>query len=217
MNLLKKVTDGVAVHVQDGVTFISSIKLLTAAAAITECSIYNASMYKNDITNPLTNLVTNGDFSSTVTTEWGAATGWAQSGTKIGHTGGTTALTQDLGEASGDLFSVTFTVSGFTAGTIQASIGGVTLSSRAANGTFTELARASGNTNFALTPNDAFRGSLSNIEVYKVGDATDIVDNYKLATANETKSIVFSPDPLYLSKGCICFITGSGGEANFYG
>ena len=214
MILAKKVTDGVLTQVCDGFTDISHLNLLTASAAITECSLYDASMYMSP-TNPMTQLVTNGDLSNTVSTEFGAATGWTQTGATMVHSSGTTALTQNLSEASGDLYVVTFTVTGATTSNVTASIGGVNGTARSTNATFSEVFRATGTTDFALTPGNTFDGAVSNIKVYKLGDATNIKYPAKFATVAETKAIDFS-DPLQFKKGVMCWVTGTGGECWIY-
>lgn len=215
MILAKKVSAGTLTQVCEGPCDIKQINLLTVGAAITECSLYDACAY-NSPSNPMINLVSNGDLASTVTTEFGALTNWAQSGATLVHTAGaTTALSQNLGEASGDLYTVVFTIASVSAGSVTPSIGGVAGTARTTAATFTEVFRATGTTNFELTPSNDFAGAVSNIIVYKLGDATDIVRNDKLATVAETKAIDLS-DSLHMKYGCMCFVTGTNGEAWIY-
>lgn len=209
MRFTKKVSAAALTQVCEGPCDIAQINLVTASNAITECSIYDASQY-NTPSNPLTNIAPD-----CFVAQYGSPTGWADSSGTMLHSSGTDPLTKNLSEASGDLYCVTFTVAGRTAGSVAAAIGGVTLTTRSTNATFSEVCRATGTTDFTITPSNDFDGAVSGIIVYKLGDADDIVHSDKFATVNDSKPVDFF-DSLHLSKGCMTFVAGTNGEAWIY-
>jgi len=118
------------------------------------------------VTNP--SLTLNGSFNGasfwTVGTGWAIATGFA---THTAGSGNTVALSESqLSIASNTNYSVTFTISGQTKGSVTASLGGTNGTSRSSNNTFIETI-TSGSTNalLAFTPSSDFDGSLSNVSV----------------------------------------------------
>lgn len=209
MIFIKKVSAGVLTQVCDGSVEIGQINLVTAGNAITECSLYNASQNNTGL-NPLANIAPD-----LYVAQYGTPAGWADATTGVTHSSGTNPLTKDLSEASGDLYAIIFTVTGRTTGDITPAIGGITGTTRSTNATFTEVFRASGTTNFTLTPSDGFNGTITSLIIYKLGDATNIVYSAKFATANESKAIEFS-DALHLQKGCMVYLAGTSAECWVY-
>ncbi len=93
-------------------------------------------------------LVTNGTFA--VDANWTKGAGWAIAAGKATATASNAGLDQTEGLVAGKLYRLTYTVSGFAAGTVKPQFtGGTTVSgtARAANGTYTELIRASSGNN----------------------------------------------------------------------
>jgi hypothetical protein len=110
----------------------------------------------------------NGGFGSS--SGWTGAN-WAVSGGKAVHTAGaTTAFTQSsantlIPPVEFGVYKVTFTISNRTAGSCLVDIGGTNGTSRSANGTYTELIRASSAGTIALEPSSDFDGSIDNLSV----------------------------------------------------
>jgi hypothetical protein len=113
-------------------------------------------------------LVSNGDFASD--TVWSKGTGWTiASGLATKAAGTASGLYQALSLTAGRVYRVTYTVSGYSAGTLTPRfIGGTTVSGEAvtANGTYTAvMAAVSGNLGLDMTANSVFVGSIDNISV----------------------------------------------------
>lgn len=97
--------------------------------------------------------VTNGTFAAD--TDWSKATGWTITGGVARATaaanGATITQTQTL--TASTVYKVVYTVSGYSAGSVQARFGGGTAvvgTARTANGTYTEYMTSTGNTNFGF-------------------------------------------------------------------
>lgn len=122
-------------------------------------------------------LVTNGTFDADA--NWTKGTGWTISGGTANASAATTgSLTQAISLTSGRAYSVTYTVSGISAGQFIARFtGGTTVSGtgRTANGTYTELLTAApGNTTLDILQSTDCNGSIDNVSVFET-DGTDVV------------------------------------------
>lgn len=131
-------------------------------------------------------LVTNGDFEA-AGANWATQTGWAYNGTTtkgLKHTAGLTPADNLLpayqvwvpGVVAGRTYTVVFTVTERSAGSVTMSIGGVNGTVRSTNATFTESLVATGDGYLSFTPTYDFDGKISAVSV------TDGVTNYKLET-----------------------------------
>lgn len=112
-------------------------------------------------------VVLNGNFLGNAD-GWTLNANWAYDTNKITHTAGSAATVVPnpaLSVTTGLLYEVTYTITDYTAGTITASIGGVSGTARSAVGTYTQVITASGNGNLTFTPSTTFVGSISNISV----------------------------------------------------
>ncbi len=112
-------------------------------------------------------LVTNGNFSSF--TGW-SGTNWAQSSGKARHTAGSTdSLISSVTVTAGVSYTLVYTVSNRTAGTITAKLtGGSTVAggTHSTNETQTEvLTAATGNTSISFTPTSDFDGDLDDVSL----------------------------------------------------
>ena len=129
-------------------------------------SDFTASSDTLTLRNASVELVTNGAFSTD--TDWTKGTGWTIAGglgVKAAGTG--SDLEQDISVTEGSTYTVIFTVSGWTAGSIVAKVAGTSGTSRGSNATFTEdIVAGSGATpRFELTADATFDGDVDNVSV----------------------------------------------------
>jgi hypothetical protein len=117
-----------------------------------------------------TELVTNGTFQAD--SDWTKGTGWTISGgtaSSDGSQSGSSDLYQDAGLALNyDSYTVTFTVSGRSAGSVRAVVGGSAGGTwRSADGTYTEQITVINGPNFYMQCDSSFVGSIDNVSVTK--------------------------------------------------
>lgn len=116
------------------------------------------------ITNPANELCSNGGFSSGAS--WTAAGGWAISGGVATHTPGSAG---DLSQSTLMLgtinYTLTYTISGCTAGTVTAKLGTTSLTARSANGTYTEAGNRATNGTLTFSASSDFDGSIDNVSL----------------------------------------------------
>ena len=110
-------------------------------------------------------VLTNGNFAG-ASTGWTLGTGWAYSSNDIAHTAGNVlAAYQDLCPLVQKCpYYVTYTITGRSAGTVTASVGGTSGAANSTSGTYSEIITC-GTTNwmFALTPSNDFDGHINNV------------------------------------------------------
>jgi len=117
------------------------------------------------------NLVTNGDFA--VDGTWSKGTGWTiDTVTAVKAAGTASNLTQNLSEASGNLYHITFDYTR-TAGTLSVAIGGVTHTTTysSASGTGDIYILATGTGDLSFIANSAFAGTVDNVVVTLVSSS----------------------------------------------
>lgn len=130
------------------------------------------------VTNP--SCVLNGTFIDA--SFWTAGTNWTitpgSPGSAAHASGNTATLSENLiGLVANANYTVTYTISGLTAGNLTATLGGTGGTSgavRSTNGTFTDTIKCGTSTpgSLVFTPSSAFVGSISNISVVPVTPAT---------------------------------------------
>lgn len=134
-------------------------------------------------------LIANGSFESGDFTSWTAGAGWSVVDNKAKHTSGTAALSQvitqdQIGEASRRLYKVSFTISGRTAGSISASLAGVTferirgITSFDVDAVYPAVINANttdANITLSIVPTTDFDGSVDSISVVSCGTATPFI------------------------------------------
>jgi hypothetical protein len=122
--------------------------------------------------------VTNGDFTTDLT-GWTNNGNWAQSGgTALHSAGATSTLEQDVTVAAGDVLSVTFTISGVTAGSLAMQIGGTVqdpTTDVSDNRTISFTVEATNTGNLIFTPTSDFDGAIDNVSVKLVTVTTDVI------------------------------------------
>ena len=133
-----------------------------------------------------TELVTNGDFTSSsdwTGSDWSIGSGVASID---GSQTGSRKLSQNIGVSAGVRYRITYTISAYTTGQIRflfASSDGGTY--RNAAGTYSEEFVPTSSGSFHLQANASFNGSIDNVSVVRIGCVSD----YDLAFANPTQSL----------------------------
>jgi len=127
-----------------------------------------------EIPSPGMNMLINSTFTGNATA-WtlglgGGAPDWAYSANTVthGNGGGTAALEPNSALpaiVAGHSYEVTFTISGWSAGTVTPTIGGAAGTARGADGTFVETIVASTTGNLLLTPTDTLVATIDNVFV----------------------------------------------------
>ena len=111
-----------------------------------------------------TELVTNGSFAAD--TDWTKGTGWTISGGNATHAAGTGSdLTQTISITNGLSYSVTFIVSGRTAGKVTPVVGDTTGTDEEGNGTFTQTVTAGAGGDIDLRCDANFDGNIDDVSV----------------------------------------------------
>lgn len=194
--------------------WLADVILTAQGTQISEFSIYDLSTTTDLVT--ATNKVVNPFFTADAT--WTKGTGWTITGGKAvhtGHAGVDEALSQDCTEVSGDIYKLVYTVA-ITDGSVTASLGGVTGTSRTASGTYTEYFKSVGTTNLtftcALNQDDL---TIDDVYLIKLGDATNI--KYTRRDALEYNTVPANlKDPIRFEKGMLCLLTGASSTADIY-
>lgn len=109
--------------------------------------------------------VTNGSFTGSAT-GWTLGSGWSYGSNAVAHaaSGGTATLTQtSMNVVIGGVYTVTYTISGMTAGTVTVSIGGAAGTARSANGTYTQALTATTTGTLTFTPTTTFDGTIDDV------------------------------------------------------
>lgn len=125
---------------------------------------------------PLTTVLSNGSFTGG-TTGWTLNTGWAY-GTNnvVATTSSSNIIQQSAGMLiplkSGKSYSVTFTVSSYSAGTVTPYIGAVGGTARSADGTFTETIVCAADDTFFLLLGAGFSGTVDDVTVSELTPGT---------------------------------------------
>jgi hypothetical protein len=146
-------------------------------------------------------LLTNGGFTGSAT-GWTLGAGWAYGSNKITCTPGSSAgFSQGgLSIASGKTYRVQVTVTGRTAGVIQAVIGGYVSQELSTNESFTlYITTSTSGSSLAFTNDTAFDGSVDTISLKEVAPDWDTAWEYQTTGASDTD-------------GMFCAIPGTGGD-----
>jgi len=164
-----------------------------------------------DIVEDLPNSIANGTFASA--TGWTIAGAWTISGGKLNRTASASDLSATQVSASqtiplvvGQTYEVTFTVSNWTAGSVQAALGTTLGTARGADGTYSQYIKCVGNTTFGLTAGATFAGSIDNVFVRALNG--NLADELFLRNEQGHRAMPWRGDVLWsekLSDGVIIF------------
>ncbi|PWU23406.1 hypothetical protein C5B42_03175, partial [Candidatus Cerribacteria bacterium 'Amazon FNV 2010 28 9'] len=168
------------------------IRDLTGDSAVWPLQDSTSTQSYASVNNPAVNIGSRNvvlNSTPTSSTSWTLNANWAFANNLFTHTtGATNTVTQALAAAtSGKAYSITYTVSGMTAGTITVSMG-ASGTARSANGTYTESI-VSTSTTLTFTPTSTFDGSISNFSVTQVnippsgGTATQLLTDGNMEAA----------------------------------
>ena len=116
-------------------------------------------------------MVINGTFTGSAD-GWTLGAGWSYGTDNITHTSGTATVTPNptLTIVAAYLYQVTYTITGCTAGSIRAAIGGTNGTLQTTNGTYTEVITAASTTNLTFTPSTDFNGTIDDVTVRTAGN-----------------------------------------------
>ena len=137
--------------------------------------------------------ITNGDFATD--SDWTKGTGWSISGGTANCIGGAGSLNlTQVALEIGKRYTVTYTVSNYSTGTIHPIIGGWTHGTyQSSNGTYTEVIsnnHASANTTFYMQGKSGFVGSIDNVSVKEYTSADMDVTRATDATRVDENGLV---------------------------
>lgn len=136
----------------------------------------NTKFYYNDSTDTLytystlTERVANGTFTGSASS-WTLNSGWAYSSNSVSHSSnGTGVLTQTMSSiVKGKFYKLTFTISGWTVGSVTPVCGGNTLTARSADGTYTEyFLNSNASAVISFTPTNTARFTIDNVSVVEL-------------------------------------------------
>jgi len=97
---------------------------------------------------------------------WTLTAGWAYGSNAVAHTAGTTTLSATtLNIVIGGVYTLTFTISGMSAGTVTATLGGVAGTARSANGTYIQAFTATTTGTLIFTPTTTFNGTIDDVSI----------------------------------------------------
>jgi hypothetical protein len=173
-------TDNLNADMVDGVE-AAAINQLGVAQESTKQHNFNASTLTALGTDSVTNGVftdgadfaVNGSF--TGDTDWTKGTGWTLPGTVAtsdgSQTGDSDLENTGVAVVAGQVYSVVFTVSGYSAGNVTAVAGSQEGTDRGSDATFTELITATDTGVLMLRADVDFIGSVDNVTIALVGDA----------------------------------------------
>ncbi|CAN5350472.1 hypothetical protein BH10PAT1_BH10PAT1_1050 [soil metagenome] len=126
----------------------------------------NSLTISNSLDANLCPTVVNGSFTGN-STGWTLTAGWTYASNAISHTAGTTTVIQTaaLVAVIGTIYTITYTITNMTVGTLTATFGGVAGTARGANGIWQETVTATSTANLIFTPTTTFDGTLDNVSV----------------------------------------------------
>lgn len=150
--------------------------------AITEFFLNDESLIDETIDVDGADLVTNGAFATD--TDWTKGTGWTISGGTATHgTGSASDIEQSVVITEGKKYLVEYEISGRTAGTITAKVGGTAGAARSINTPVVEtiVAGSGGAPELEFTASSTFDGSIDKVSVKEVGAGTNLVTTGRFA------------------------------------
>jgi hypothetical protein len=109
--------------------------------------------------------LTNGSFTGSAT-GWTLTAGWTYGSNAVSHTAGTTTLSSTtLNIIIGGVYTLTYTISGVSAGTVTPTLGGVAGTARSTNGRFIQAFTATTTGTLIFTPTTTFNGTIDDVSI----------------------------------------------------
>lgn len=110
--------------------------------------------------------VSNGTFTGSAT-GWTLGAGWSYGSNAVTHTSGTTTLVPNpaVNIVIGGVYTLTYTISGVSAGTVTPTLGGVAGTVRSTNGRFIQAITATTTGNLIFTPTTTFNGTIDDVSI----------------------------------------------------
>jgi hypothetical protein len=126
---------------------------------------------------PSVDMITNGSFTGGAD-EWSLSVNWSYSSNAIHAAAASSTASQVAAEMkstvrAGRSYSITFTVSGYSAGTVTPKIGSVAGTARSADGTYTETIVAAADGQTVFLTGAAFTGTIDNVTMYELNAGTE--------------------------------------------
>jgi len=138
----------------------------------------------NEILAVGANIVSNPNFTTFPDTSWIWGTGWTHDTTHADHTAGIAALEQDVGAIAGT-YTITFTMSNRTTGSVTPYIGGIAGTGCSTNATHAVTITAVGTGNLQFVPSTGFDGTIDTVYVenfshgFTAAKILPVTGNYK--------------------------------------
>ena len=110
--------------------------------------------------------VSNGSFTGNAT-GWTLGAGWSYGSNKVTHASGTATMVPNpaVNIIIGGVYTLTYTISGVSAGTVTPTLGGVAGTVRSTNGRFIQAITATTTGNLIFTPTTTFNGSIDDVSI----------------------------------------------------
>jgi hypothetical protein len=124
---------------------------------------YNSTSDILSVSSGVTERITNGTFTGNAS-GWTLGAGWTYSSNSVSHSSnGVSALTQSVSVAVGERYEISFTISNLTVGTVTVSLGGVSLGTYSANGTYTARIVILNTSVISFVPSNTARLTIDNV------------------------------------------------------
>lgn len=160
------------------------------------------------------NIVTNSAFSGNANS-WSLGAGWSYNSNNVIHTPGSTgtlAPSTSLDLIAGKHYVVTWQIAGCTAGTVTASMAGVTGLPESSNAYHVLDVWAQNNNNLVLTPSSDFNGTVDLVQVWEL----DAASGGYLSTASGTVPVSRSQNGMtFQSTGAVTYNLPTGDLSGF--
>ncbi len=131
-----------------------------------------------------TEIINNGSFTGSAS-GWTLPTGWAYSSNSVSHSSnGTGALAQTPTIFAGELYVLTLDVSNFTVGSFNIGIGGISVATISANGSYSFRIAPTNSNSLNLTPTNTSRFTVDNVSLKKLSGGSVTSGSIGIGGAN---------------------------------
>ncbi len=168
------------------------VRDLTGDSAVWPLDDTTTTQSYSNVNNPAVatgrNIIINGTFDDT--SAWVTGVNWAITGGVATATGATTDNMRQAVLTVGKTYKITYTISGYVSGGINAKAGsaGFVGTTNSANGTYTDTLVAAGDTYLRIAPVTSFTGSIDNVTVSQVNIPASGSTNTQLMTDGDMET-----------------------------